>query len=78
MPIKYDDIGRGTHSSYMGISSRVRLPPANQKLLFLFIYNYKIRIIERITWKRYIHPRILILRSHSSSQCRVSNVTLLM
>ena len=56
---------RGMHSSYVGISSHVRLPPANQKLLFLFICDAKIRIIECITWQRYIHPRILILRSHS-------------
>ena len=38
-------LGRGTHSSYVGIGSHVRLPPANQKLLFLFICDAKIRIV---------------------------------
>ena len=65
MPIKYDDIGRGTDPSYAGISSRMRLRPMDKKHLFSFICDAKIRIIERFTRQRYIHPRILILRSYS-------------
>ena len=69
----------GTHPRYVGIGSRVRLLPANQKVLFSFICDAKLRIIQRFTWQRYIHPRMLILRSHtycSRSSCMVRAVTL--
>jgi len=61
---------RGTVYSYAGISSRVRLLPADRKHSFSFIFDAKTCIISRITMAK-IHAssdtdsEILILRSYS-------------